>query len=53
VHARLVFSAHGLELRLHAADTNTLALFNRALPKLQSALADANIPLTAAVVERS
>ena len=53
VHARLVFSAHGLELRLQAADTTTLELFNRALPKLQLALADASVPLTAAVVEHS
>lgn len=53
VHARLVFAGRGLELTLQAADSATVALFNRSLPKLQSALADVNIPLTAAAVEKT
>ncbi|KXS33712.1 MAG: Flagellar hook-length control protein-like, C-terminal domain [Candidatus Gallionella acididurans] len=51
VHARLVFSENGLKLALHAADSATASLFNRAMPKLQSALADIDIPLISAAVE--
>ena len=53
VHARLVFSASGLALTLHAADSATVALFNRSMAKLQAALADVDIPLTAAAVEKT
>lgn len=53
VHARLIFSNSGLRLTLHAADTQTVALFNRALPTLKNALADADIPLIASIVEKS
>lgn len=53
VHARMVFSAHGLQLTLHAADGETVALLNHALPRLRSALAEVDVPLVAAVVERS
>ena len=53
VHARLVFSASGLALTLHAADSATVALFNRSMAKLQTALADVDIPLTAAAVEKT
>jgi flagellar hook-length control protein FliK len=53
VHARLVFSANGVKLNLRAADSATVALFNQSMSKLQAALADINIPLAAAVVEKS
>ena len=53
VHARLVFSANGLKLTLHAADSATVALFNRSMAKLQAALADVDVPLTAAAVEKT
>ena len=53
VHARLVFAENGLRLTLRAADSATVDLFNRNLPKLENSLADADIPLTAAVVEKS
>jgi len=53
VHARLVFAESGLRLTLHAADSATVNLFNRDLPKLRGSLADAGIALTAAVVEKS
>ncbi len=53
IHARLVFAESGLRLVLHAADSTTVELFNRALPKLKNSLADADIPLIAAVVEKS
>lgn len=53
VHARLVFAESGLRLTLHAADSATVNLFNRDLPKLRGSLADAGIMLTAAVVEKS
>jgi len=52
VHARLVFAGSGLRLTLQAADTVTVNLFNRALPHLKSSLADADIPLLAAIVEK-
>lgn len=53
VHARLVFSQSGLRLTLNAADTTTADLFNRTLPRLKNSLADADIALVAAVVEKS
>ena len=53
VHARMVFAESGLRLTLHAADSSTIDLFNRNLPKLKNSLADAGIPLIAAVVEKS
>ena len=53
VHARLVFSGSGLRLKLDAADSKTVELFNRALPQLKSSLADSEIALVSAVVEKS
>lgn len=53
VHARLVFAESGLRVTLHASDAVTIGVFNRALPQLRNALADAGIPLTSAVVEKS
>ena len=53
VHARLSFAESGLRLTLHAADSRTVDLFNRALPQLKNSLADADIALIAAVVEKS
>ncbi len=53
VHARLVFAGSGLRMALRAADTATVGLFNRALPKLENSLADAGIHLAAALVEKS
>lgn len=53
VHARLVFAEGGLRIALRAADPATVNLFNRALPGLKNSLADAGIPLAAAVVEKS
>ncbi|MDD2914673.1 MAG: flagellar hook-length control protein FliK [Gallionella sp.] len=53
VHARLVFAESGLRLALHAKDSATVDVFNRALPKLQNSLADAGIPLVAVIVDKS
>ena len=53
VHARLVFAESGLRLTLRAADSATVDLFNRNLPRLKSSLANADIPLIATVVEKS
>lgn len=53
IHARLVFAESGLRMALRASDPATVDLFNRALPKLKSSLADAGILLAAAVVEKS
>jgi Flagellar hook-length control protein FliK len=53
VHARLAFSASGLRITLRAADTATSELFDRALPSLRNALADAGISLVSAKVEKS
>ena len=53
VHAHLAIVENGLRLTLHAADSATVALFNRALPKLKNSLADTGITLTAAIVEKS
>lgn len=51
VHARLVLAEGGLRLTLNVADPDTAALFSRNLPMLKSSLAEANIPLSASVVE--
>ncbi len=51
VHACLVFAENGLRLTLNAADTATVDLFNRTLPRLKNSLADADIALAAAVVD--
>jgi len=53
VHAKLAFSANGLKLTIHAADSATMTLMNRSMPQLQSALAGINIPLISAAVEKS
>ena len=53
VHVRLVFSASGLALTMHAADSATVALFNRSMERLQAALADVDIPLTAVAVAKT
>jgi len=53
VHARLVFAESGLRLTLRAADSATVDLFNRNLPKLKNSFADADIPLVATAVEKS
>ncbi len=53
IHARLVLAGSGLRLTLHAADPATAELFKRSLPALRDTLAAADIPLLAAVVEKS
>lgn len=53
VHARLVFAENRLRLTLNAADSATVDLFTRALPRLKNSLADAGIALIAAAVEKS
>ena len=53
VYVRLVFSASGLALTMHVADSATVALFNRSMEGLQAALADADIPLTAVAVAKT
>ncbi len=53
VHARLVFAESGLRLTLQAADSATVDLFSHALPQLGSSLAEADIALLAATVEKS
>ena len=53
VHAKLAFSANGLELRLQTSDAATQRLFERAMPNLRSALAQADITLNAAIVEQA
>lgn len=53
VHAKLVLSQGKLKLTLHTADVNSAALFNQRLPNLARTLADAGIPLTSAVVEKT
>lgn len=52
IKARLVFTGNGLRLTLHAANTQTMTRFNQALPQLKNSLADANITLISAVVEK-
>ena len=53
VHVKLVFTGSGLKLNLRAADSTTVSLFNQHLTKLQSALADINVALNVATVEKS
>lgn len=53
VHARLTFSQGGIKLALHAADANSAALFNQHQPALANTLADAGIPLSGSVIEKS
>jgi hypothetical protein len=53
VHARLVFAESGLRLTLHAADSTTVELFNRALPQLKDSLANVDIALNATMIEKS
>lgn len=53
VHARLVFAESGLRMTLRAAEPATASLFNSALPKLKSSLADAGITLVTVAVEKS
>jgi hypothetical protein len=53
IHARLVFAESGLRLTLQAADSKTVELFSSALPQLKNSLADADIALLAAVVEKT
>ncbi|OGT01276.1 MAG: hypothetical protein A2Z65_07130 [Gallionellales bacterium RIFCSPLOWO2_02_58_13] len=52
VRARLAFSANGLSLALKAADSATVEIFNRNLPHLKNSLADADVQLIAAAVEK-
>jgi len=52
VRARLVFTASGLTLALKAADPATVEIFNRNLSHLRNSLADADVPLVAAAVEK-
>ncbi len=53
VHARLIFNQSGIQLRLQTSDTDSVALFTRHLPTLATTLADAGIPLTSSVIEKS
>lgn len=53
VHARLVFNQHGVKLNLQAADASSVALLHRKLPSLASTLAEAGIPLTSSVIEKT
>ncbi len=53
VRARLVFHQGAVSLALHAADTNSVVLFDRRLPELATAMKNAGIPLSGAVVEKS
>lgn len=53
VHAKLIFSAQGLELRLQSAHPATLQLFERAMPRLREALARSDITLSSALVEKT
>ncbi len=53
IHAKLVFSHDEIKLTLQAADADSVMLFNRRLPALGRALADAGIHLTGTVVEKS
>ncbi len=52
VRARLVLTPKGLQMSLRAAETGTLDLFTQSAPSLRSAMAEANIALTALAVER-
>ena len=53
VHARLMLAEGGLRVTLRAAEPATAGLFDSALPKLKSSLADAGVTLLAVAVEKS
>ncbi len=53
VHAKLHFTRDGLQLTLQAADSATLDLFTRNIPKLKSALDNVQIPLLSTALEKS
>ncbi len=53
VHAKLQFTRDGLELILQAADSATLDVFTRNIPKLKSALDDVHVSLLSTVIEKS
>lgn len=53
VHARLVFTQGEVRLTLHAADTSTVSLLNKNLPKLGAALDSQQITMSSATVEKS
>jgi len=53
VHARLVYNQGGIRLTLQGADAASVALFNRRLQGLAATLADAGVPLTGAVIEKT
>ncbi len=53
VRARLVFHQGAVSLALHAANSDASALFDRRLPELATAMKNAGIPLSGAVVEKS
>lgn len=53
INAHLVLGGNGLRLKLRAADQATVDLFNSALPGLKNSMADAGVPVAAAIVEKS
>ncbi len=53
VHARLVYNQGGIRLTLQGADASSVALFNRRLQGLAATLADAGVPLTGALIEKT
>jgi len=53
VHARLVFSQGEVTLTLQAADADAVALLSRHLPGLGMTLAEAGIPLSSSVIEKT
>jgi flagellar hook-length control protein FliK len=53
VHARLVYTQSAIKLTLHAADAQSVELFNRRLPALHNTLSEAGINLSSAVIEKT
>lgn len=53
VRAHLVLTPKGLQMSLRAAETGTINLFTQSAPSLRTAMAEANIALTALAVERA
>lgn len=53
VHVRLTFGQNGVKLKLHAADAESVALFNRQLPALAATMANAGVPLASSVIEKT
>lgn len=53
VHAKLIFSANGLQLTLRASDEKTVVRFQSHLALLRNSLADVNISLNNVVLEKS